>query len=200
MTTGILGGAFDPPHRGHVALAAGAIDRFRLDRLVVLVVAAPAHRPVAADLTERLELARAALADLPGAHVVPDHHAYTIDFLRSAGHDPDDTLFVVGADELANFLGWKEPDAILELVRLAVGTRPGYPRERLDAVLARLSRPERVELFEIQPVETSSTEVRARLARGEPIADLLPPAVADRVVELGLYDADVDPDRSPELC
>ncbi len=85
-------------------------------------------------------------------------------------------------------------------MRLAVGTRPGYPRERLDAVLARLSRPERVELFEIPAVETSSTEVRARLARGEPIADLLPPAVADRVVELGLYDADVDPDRSPELC
>jgi nicotinate-nucleotide adenylyltransferase len=199
MTTGILGGAFDPPHRGHVALAAGAIDRFRLDRLVVLVVAAPAHRPVAEDLTQRLELARAAF-DLPGAEVVPDDHAYTVDFLRIAGHDPDDTLFVVGADELANFLAWKEPDAVLELVRLAVGTRPGYPRDRLDAVLARLSRPERVELFEIPPVETSSTEVRARLARGEPTADLLPPAVADRVVELGLYDADVDPDRSPELC
>ena len=46
MTTGLLGGAFDPPHAGHVVLAREAVERFALDRLLVLVVAEPAHKPV----------------------------------------------------------------------------------------------------------------------------------------------------------
>ena len=73
-------------------------------------------------------------------------------------------VFLVGADEFADFLGWKEPDGILEHVRLGVATRPGYPHERLDAVLAALRRPERVKLFEIPSVDVSSTEIRR--ARG----------------------------------
>ena len=54
-------------------------------------------------------------------------------------------------------------------------------------MLAALRRPERVELFEIPAADVSSTEVRARLERGEPVDDLVPPAVASRVVERGLY-------------
>jgi nicotinate-nucleotide adenylyltransferase len=188
VTTGLLGGAFDPPHAGHVALAEEAVERFRLDRLLVLVVAEPGHKPVKTPVDERLELARAAFADLPLAEVRPEARPFTVDSLRQAGFDPDATVFLVGADEFAEFLTWKEPDEILELVRLGVATRPGYPRERLEPVLAALRRPERVELFEIPAVDVSSTDLRARLARGEPAEQLLPPAVARLVVERGLYD------------
>ena len=73
------------------------------------------------------------------------------------------------------------------VVRLGVATRPGYPVDRLLPVLAALRRPERVELVEIPAADVSSTEVRARLERGEPVEDLVPPAVASRVVERGLY-------------
>jgi nicotinate-nucleotide adenylyltransferase len=191
MTIGILGGAFDPPHAGHVVLAREAIAHFGLERLVALVVAEPAHKPVQTPVEQRVELARAAFADVPQVGVVPDDHAYTVDFLRESDL-PEDAVFVIGADELADFLAWREPDEILRRARLGVATRPGYPRERLDDVLARVERPERVELFEIPAVTASSTEVRARVAAGRPIDDLVPTEVARLVVALGLYHG-VDP-------
>lgn len=192
MTVGILGGAFDPPHVGHVVLAGEAIERFRLERLVALVVAEPAHKPVETPVEQRLELVRAAFRDVPEVDVVADDHAYTVDFLRESDL-PGDAVFLVGADELADFLSWREPDEILRLVRLGVATRPGYPPEQLDDVLARLERPERVELFPIPAVTASSTEVRARVAAGRPIDDLVPPEVARLVVAHGLYHDGVDP-------
>ena len=189
MTVGVLGGVFDPPHVGHLVLAREAIERFSLGRLLVLVVAEPAHKPVETPVERRLELARAAFADVPEAEVAADDHAYTVDFLRDSDL-PEDAVFLVGADELAGFLTWREPDEILRLVRLGVATRPGYPRERLDDALARLERPERVELFRIPAVTASSSEVRARVAGGEPIGDLVPPEVARLVVAHGLYHED----------
>ena len=78
-------------------------------------------------------------------------------------------VFVVGADEFASFLTWYEPDRVLEYARLGVATRPGYPRERLDEVLARLERPERVEFFTIPAPPISSTDIRDRVGRGERI-------------------------------
>jgi nicotinate-nucleotide adenylyltransferase len=191
MTIGILGGAFDPPHAGHVVLAREAIARFGLERLVALVVAEPAHKPVETPVEQRVELARAAFADVPQVEVVPDDHAYTVEFLRES-ELPEGAVFVIGADELADFLTWREPDEILRRVRLGVATRPGYPRERLEDVLARVERPERVELFEIPAVTASSTEVRARVVAGRPIDDVVPAEVACLVVALGLYHG-VDP-------
>jgi nicotinate-nucleotide adenylyltransferase len=197
MTIGILGGAFDPPHAGHVVLAREAIARFGLERLVALVVAEPAHKPVETPVEQRVELARAAFADIPQVEVVPDDHAYTVDFLRESDL-PEDAVFVIGADELADFLTWREPDEILRRVRLGVATRPGYQPGQLDDVLARLERPERVELFEIPAVTASSTEVRARVAAGRPIDDLVPAEVARLVVALGLYHG-VDPRGKAKL-
>jgi nicotinate-nucleotide adenylyltransferase len=181
---GLLGGAFDPPHTGHVALAEAALAALGLERLQVLVVADPGHKRVDAPAEARLRLAEAAFAGLP-VSVELDHHARTVDLLREGRWS--DPLFLVGADEFCDFLSWKEPDRVLELARLAVATRPGYPRERLESVLHRLSRPERVLFFEIPPVDASSTEIRRRAAAGEPLDDLVPRPVAELVGELGLY-------------
>jgi nicotinate-nucleotide adenylyltransferase len=187
VTTGLLGGAFDPPHSGHVALARAAIEHFGLDLLLVLVVARPAHKWVETPVEDRLELARAAFADIPLAEVRRDDHAYTVDSLRAGGFDPDETILLVGADQFAGFRTWKEPDGVLDCARLGVATRPGYPRETLGQVLEWLRRPERVEFFEIPDVDVSSTDLRARLGRGDPVGELVPPAVARLVVERGLY-------------
>jgi nicotinate-nucleotide adenylyltransferase len=183
--TGLLGGAFDPPHNGHLALAEAALARFGLERLLVLVVVEPGHKTVTAPFEHRYELARLAFAGLPGAEVVAERHAYTVDAVRDGAFG--EAIFLVGADEFADFGSWKDPNGVLEHVRLGVATRPGYGRERLETVLAELERPERVELFEIPAVPASSREIRARVVRGEPIEELVPPPVARLIEERGLY-------------
>jgi nicotinate-nucleotide adenylyltransferase len=186
--TGLLGGAFDPPHNGHVGLARAALDQLGLERLLVLVVADPGHKDVTTPAGTRLELARLAFADVPGAEVELDPHARTVDSLEARALE--DAVFVLGADELVDFPSWKRPDRVLELVRLAVATRPGVPDERVREATARLSAPDRISYFELAPVPVSSTLVRERVARGEPIDDLVPAPVAAEIARLGLYRAD----------
>jgi nicotinate-nucleotide adenylyltransferase len=174
MAIGIFGGAFDPPHNGHVALARAAMERFGLDRLHVTVVVAPAHKQTVASAEHRLELARLAFAGL--GTVEPEVHEYTVDALESYGYE--DPVFVIGADELASFSTWKDPERVLELARLGVATRPGYRPEPAS---------QRIEVFEFEPYPVSSSEIRERVRRGDPIDELVPKTVAARIAELGLY-------------
>jgi nicotinate-nucleotide adenylyltransferase len=176
MTTGVFGGTFDPPQNGHVALLRGAERRFAFDRVLVLVVAAPGHRTVHAPADARLALTRLAF---PGLDAELDEHPRTIEMLRS--RRLDDPVLIIGADELADFPTWKESGAVLELARLAVGNRPGI------GVEGRTESAGRIERFEIEPHDVSSTEIRRRVAAGEPIDGLVPPAVASEIERLGLY-------------
>ena len=179
---GLLGGAFDPPHNGHVALAAAAKEQFGFQEFVVLVSARPGHKGVVLDVPTRLELVRAAF---PGDDVELDENARTVDTLRAGRwRDP---LFLIGADEFSDFPTWKDPEGVLALARLGVATRPGYPRNRLDGVLDRLTHPERVLFFEIEPLPIASRDLRDRVARGEAIDGLVPPRVAELIRERGLY-------------
>src|SRR6266536_2345751 len=113
--TGILGGTFDrrEPRRPCTRC-----------RRAPPRPAGPGHRPVVADSESRLRLAEAAFAGLP-AEVVLDDNAYTVDAVR--GGRFGEALFVVGADEGGAFSTWKEPEEVLRWVKLAVGTRSGYP-------------------------------------------------------------------------
>jgi nicotinate-nucleotide adenylyltransferase len=180
--TGLLGGTFNPPHNGHLALARAAQEHFDLDDLAVLVAERPGHKEVQLDAETRLKLAQAAFPDYK---VEPDPYERTVEMLRASSWS--EPLFLIGADQFVDFLTWKDPEGVLALSRIGVATRPGYPRERLDAVLQQLSRPDRVELFEIEPVPISSREIRDRVSRGEPIDGFVPPAVAALIQSLGLY-------------
>ena len=184
---GILGGTFDPPQSGHVALAKAARAELPIDRLLVLVAEAPGHREVVADAETRLSLARLAFDGLAD-EVVLDPHAFTVDAVR--GGRFGDAIFVVGGDEGTAFPTWKEPDEVLRWVRLAVGTRSGYPPPDLERY------GDRVLSFELSSPPVSSSEVRDRLARGEPVDRLVPPAVAAALDETGLYRGYTD--RAPE--
>jgi nicotinate-nucleotide adenylyltransferase len=187
VSVGILGGAFDPPHVGHVELARRGIERFDLDRLLIRVVEDPGHKDVDTPPQIRLFLAELAFGTLDEAEVSLDAFARTVDSLAALALE--DPVFLVGADEFADFLEWKDPEKVLELARLGVATRPGVDRTRLDAVLASLDRPERVSFFEIVPLAVSSSDLRRRVAGGEPIAGLVPRAVEAEIGRLGLYGA-----------
>jgi nicotinate-nucleotide adenylyltransferase len=174
VTTAILGGAFDPPHLGHLALAEGALGSLGADRLLVLVVVSPGHKETVLDAQTRLELTRLAFADLD-AEVRLDDHAYTVDFLRD--EKPADAVFVLGADEWAAFFDtWKEPEEVRRLIPIAVAARPGEPEPRGD-----------VTVFEIDQRPISSSEVRDRIAEGLPIDDFVPAAVAREIERRALY-------------
>ncbi len=185
MALGILGGAFDPPHEGHVALARAAIRELGLDELLILVVVDPGHKEVATPPEARLELARLAFGEIPEAVVELDGYPRTVDSLEM--RELDDPLFVLGADELAAFESWKSPERVLELARIAVAMRPRVPPVAVDAVRDRLGARDRILEFEMEPVDVSSTEIRHRVARGQPLDGLVAPAVADAIARLGLY-------------
>ena len=178
----LYGGAFDPPHLGHVAVADAARKRFDADRLVVLVSERPGYRATHASAEDRLALA---LAAFPDDDVRLDPHPRTVELLRAEAFD--DPVFVIGADQFRGFLDWSEPDEVLERTRIAVATRPGYPRAELNAVLTQLDQPDRVLFFEIEPNPAASSDIRARIAAGKPLDALVPPAVAKLVAERGLY-------------
>lgn len=184
MTTGLLGGSFNPPHNAHVLLADTARKHFALDDLRVLVAASPPHKEVDLDAETRVALTKLAF---PNDKVVRDDHPYSVDAVSGFG---DNAVFLVGADQLASFLTWERPDDLLDRVRLGVATRPGYPREVLDGVRSQLRRPERVELFEMEPMPISSSEIRAKVALGAPIEGLVPERVAQEIERRRLYRRD----------
>lgn len=192
MTVGLLGGTFDPPHVGHLALARAAFDALPIDRLVVVVVGEAAHKPVETDAETRFRLAEAAFEGEPGVEV--SRHeldrpgpSYTVDTVRWAAEELGDPIVIVGADEFADFPSWRRPDAILERARVAVAMRPGTDPERIAHVRERLPHPERILEFPLDPIPVSSSEIRARVARGEPVEGLVPARVARLIAELGLY-------------
>jgi nicotinate-nucleotide adenylyltransferase len=140
----------------------------------VIVTANPGHKPTVLDPATRLELARLAFVDLPNTEVRLDDHPFTVDLLRDEHFE--DAVFVLGADQWAVFDTWKEPEEILRLIPVAVAARPGQPVPAGD-----------VQVFEIEQLPISSSELRERIARGERIDELVPAPVAREIERRGLY-------------
>jgi len=192
VTVAVFGGAFDPPHIGHVALVRAALEHFRFERVLVVPAGDPPHKAVATPADIRARLAELAFAGIPELEISslelePDGPRYTVDTLQRLRESYSDLTLLIGADQLKGFLRWREPDRVLKLATLAVANRPSYDGDNLRSVLAALDRPERVSFFSIPPQSVSSREIRARVRDGLPIDDLVPPSVAAEIDRLGLY-------------
>lgn len=189
---GVLGGSFDPPHAGHVAVAEAAVRQLGLDRLLVIPAAQAPLRDTAprASADDRLELARLAFAGVARA-AVDDREvsrggvSYSVDTARELAreHPGADLVWVLGADQLARLHLWREAAGLCRLVRFAVLAREG--REgAVDPSLASLARVERLAAPE---VDVSSTRLRDLLASGSGTGKALPPAVAAAIQARSLY-------------
>jgi nicotinate-nucleotide adenylyltransferase len=194
---GVLGGAFNPPHIGHLLLAQEAVATLGLDELLLVPTGVAPHKRIDPEPgpAVRLELARVAAGDVPWLRVSPveveregPSFAYrTLELL--ADEDPGSELtFVMGADVAAGLAGWKRPERVVELARIAIAGRPGF-EAAADAVLGRLGAAERAVPIEMPPVGVSSTLIRERVAAGLPIRWMVPGPVERLIEERGLYGA-----------
>jgi nicotinate-nucleotide adenylyltransferase len=196
--TGILGGAFNPPHLGHLVCAQEALVRLGLERVLLVPTGRPPHRTIEDDPGAEARLAMAELAvgederlavsrvelDRPG----PSYTADTLEELRGlpAG---DGLVLVLGADQAASLREWHRPERVLELAELAVVARRGWDRETVSARLAGLPGTDRTRFVDMPLIDVSSTDLRRRVAAGLPIRYLVPDTVARFVAERGLYRA-----------
>jgi nicotinate-nucleotide adenylyltransferase len=195
---GILGGTFNPPHLGHVAIARHALGELGLARVVLMPAGSPPHKPIAYDPgpQRRLDMCRLLLDGVAGVSVCAlelerDGPSYTVDTLRAihASHPEAELTFIVGADIAGTLPAWREPTQLLELAELAVAARPGSDRDGVLDALGPLGERASVRFLDAPLLDVSSSSVRERAAAGEPIEQLVGPGVAGYIAEHGLYGA-----------
>lgn len=193
---GMLGGTFDPPHNAHLALAEAARATLDLDRVVFVPAGDPwrkrdrAVTPAAA----RVEMVRAAIADLPWATVSTvevdrEGPSYTAETLAALVEPGQEWWFILGADALADMPHWSEPERIIECARLAVARRPDSEGPLLSGEVRRAMPgiEGRIDFIVMPQLDISATEIRRRVASGESTDDLLPHAVREVMERLELY-------------
>ena len=200
---GLLGGAFDPPHEGHLKLAHLAWEHLALDALRFLpAFVAPLKPSPTAPPAVRLEMLRQILADAPyeieevemEREDGPSFTAATLELLSK--REPEARwVLVMGSDQAANFPQWRSAGKILGMASIAVAQRPwglGRPESTLPNVLmARLSKswsgaPGEAILLPSTDLELSSSAIKAQLAKGEE-PDGLPASVKTVIVQNGIY-------------
>lgn len=195
---GVLGGTFDPPHAGHLALARQALAELQLDEVLLMPAHTPPHKepePHRASPRTRLAMCELAAAEVDGVRasaleVQRGGPSYTVDTLERLHEDSPDALLtlIVGADMALTLPAWRRPRRIVQLARLAVAQRDGAGEEQVLRAIEPLGcGPEGVSLLRMAPVAVSSSAVRERVAAGESIDGLVPAAVAAYVAEHGLY-------------
>ncbi len=174
---GLFGGTFDPPHLGHVAALSAAWASGRFDSLLVTVAREPyfktAQRAVSPSEL-RMQMAHVAFDSLDGVTVsdmeIRRHGAtYTIDTVRELASSTCQVELLIGADTAESLSTWHEADQLAELVTVGIFPRRGSPPE--------VSAPWRAHVFDMEPVDLSSTALRDEDRAGRDISALLPPGV-----------------------
>ena len=192
MSVGLLGGAFDPVHCGHLMLAEGALQELGLERVLLIPYAVGPHKPdgPVASGVDRLAMLALAVGGHPRLQV-DDREirrggpSYTVDTLRdlSSEHPGVEWVLLMGCDQARTLAEWHQPRQVLEMARMAVAPRPGREQgpELLPDGLAGAHR------LSLPLPEVSSTDIRLRIARGRSLHSLVPEAVAEYIQEHGLY-------------
>jgi nicotinate-nucleotide adenylyltransferase len=190
MRLGVFGGAFDPPHVAHVALAQAAVEQLQLDQLRIFPTGQAWHKSHALTAPQhRLALAEIAFGELPRT-VVDDRElrrpgpTYSIDTLRElkAEYPAAQLFLVMGEDQAISLTRWREWEAIVQLAVICVAGRPSA-QEHAGLAPPGLPAQAELRLLRLPSMPESATQVRECVAKGEGIAQLVPPGVA-RYIEL----------------
>ena len=210
---GILGGTFDPIHRGHVDLGRAAEATLGLDPAVrhprerAAAPAADRTPPRFTALRWRRWWSRTTRTGAPPISSCavrrPSYTAVTLQQFHDRGYSPSELFFIIGADAFAELATWRAYPQILDWAHFAVVSRPGHPTDalpaRLPTLASRMVRPPRrlrrragnplIILIDAPTADVSSTAIRERRAAGETIAGLVTPGVETHIEQHGLYAA-----------
>jgi nicotinate-nucleotide adenylyltransferase len=198
---GVMGGTFDPIHHGHLVAASEVQAWFDLDEVVFVPTGAPWQK-AAGQVTEaehRYLMTVIATASNPRfwvSRVDVDRAGptYTIDTLRDlhAALPEAELYFITGADALADIFTWRDADELFELAQFVGCTRPGFV---MDAETLAKIPSDRVTMVEVPALAISSTDVRRRTMRDEPVWYLVPDGVVQYIGKHHLYP---EPARLPQ--
>lgn len=194
----MLGGAFNPPHLGHLALAQAAREQLGLDQVLLMVTGNAPHKEIESDpgADVRLDLTRKAVEGLEGLEassleVERDGPSYMYETLEvlSSGGSGSPLWLICGADIAATLPRWERPERVIELAGLAVAPREGTDESEVaDAIESLGQSPEdRLVMLDFEPREISSTEIRRRCAASDSIDELVPPEVSAAIAARELY-------------
>jgi nicotinate-nucleotide adenylyltransferase len=193
---GVLGGAFNPPHEGHLLLAREAASGLGLDRVLLVPAGRPPHKTIEDDPGPAVRLRMTELAaegvegiEASGIEVERDGPSYSYRTLELLSEeDPGRELFfLMGADVAATLPEWERPERVVELARLGIAARPGVDPGEVEAALEKVGAADRAEMIAMPRCDTSSTMVRERAAAGEPLRGLVPEPVAEMIEREGIY-------------
>ncbi len=201
---GIFGGTFDPIHLAHLAVAESARDSLGLERVLFVPAGVPPHKPGQAITpgADRLAMVEAAIADNPSfavSRVELDRPgpSYTVDTLEALSASDPDLVLILSSEAYAGLPSWHEPRRVLELARLAIAPRDGYPDTGPELVARHYPGLEdRVTVLDGPRIRLSASELRSRAAAGRSLRYLVPDAVAAYIGDHGLYRTTRRDDRS----
>ena len=187
---GIFGGSFDPVHNAHVALARQALTELALDELIWLPAGQPWQKKRALSPVADREAMVALAIDgeprftLSRIEILRGGPSFTIDTVRELRAQRPITSWhlLIGQDQYAAFHTWHGWQELLGLVTLSIANRPDAPLTA-DPQLLRVPH----EAVALPMMDTSSTDIRARVARGQDIDSLVPAPVASYIARHHLY-------------
>jgi nicotinate-nucleotide adenylyltransferase len=200
LRIGILGGAFNPPHTGHLVCAQEALVQLELDKVVFVPVGEAPHRELQGDpgAEERLEMVELATADderfeASRAELDRKGPSFTSDTLRALREaSPDDELFLIlGGDQAAALSTWHEPEEVLALATVAVFERISWSKNAIGIKVGRLRGGQEIRYLDMPIIQISSSAIRRRTREGKPIRYWVPDKVAAYIESNGLYGASV---------
>ncbi|HXA30523.1 MAG TPA: nicotinate (nicotinamide) nucleotide adenylyltransferase [Candidatus Angelobacter sp.] len=191
----VLGGTFDPIHAGHVAILEQVRKSVDAGEAWLLPTALPPHRgPSLASVEDRLAMARAAVAGHASVRVADDEArrggpSYTIDTLDELerAHPGVEFWLTLGADAARDIGGWYRAADLLARARFVLVNRTGVPPLGDAEARALGFDPARTRLIHVDSPPVSATEIRRRVAAGEPLDDMVSPAVARIISQRRLY-------------
>ena len=195
---GILGGTFDPIHWAHLLLAELAWETLKLERVLFTPAGDPPHKQARfkTPATQRRAMVELAIAANPHFELCPvdlerPGPHYTTDTVRLIGERydlaPDDCFFIIGGDSLADLPGWRHPQELLRLCRLAVVHRPGYQPDLTNLAVQIPGLQPRIDWVEMPQLDIAASEIRARVRAGQSIRYQVVDAVRAYIERHGLY-------------